>query len=131
MSNQISSNGYYHATPGRLRVRVTNLRNRSRIAKSLEVLIMSEPGVKHVRANHITGNVLVVFDERITYHKAVLAALANLGHRPLICEKGQDCAEAEVDAICELGVSLGKQLAKAAIKQVLVGSPALILLDLL
>lgn len=133
MSNQIFSNGYYHATPGRLRVRVTNLKNRLKTAKSLEVLLMSEPGVKHVRANHVTGNVLVVFDERITYHKAILAALANIGHRPLICKRTDACAEAEAeaDAICELGVTIGKRIARMAIKQALMGSPALILLDLL
>ncbi len=131
MSNQIVNDGYYHAMPGRLRVRVTHLKNRPKIAKSLEVLMMSEPGVTHVRANHVTGNVLVVFDERMTYHKAVLAALANLGHHPLICKKDEDCSEAEADAICELGVSLGKQIAKAAIKRALTGSPALILLELL
>lgn len=129
MSNQIPNNGYYHAMPGRLRVRVTNLKNRARTAKSLEVLMMSEAGVKHVRANSVTGNVLVVFDERMTYHRAVLASLADLGHRPLVCEREEDCAEAE--AMCDLTVEIGKRIAKAAIKRAFVGSPALILLDLL
>lgn len=129
MSNQILSDGYYHATPGRLRVRVTNLKNRTESAKSLEILIMSETGVKHVRANPVTGNVLVVFDERMTYHRAVLASLANLGHTPLICQRVE--CEAEADAMCELGMTLGKQIAKAALKRAFVGSPALLLLELL
>ena len=129
MSKQIVNNGYYHATPGRLRVRVTNLKNRADTAKSLEVLMMSEVGVKHVRANAVTGNVLVAFDERMTYHRAVLESLADLGHAPLICEREQDCAEAE--AMADLGVTLGKHLAKAALKRAFVGSPAMILLELL
>lgn len=129
MSNQILNDGYYHATPGRLRVRVTNLKNRAKTAKSLELLLMSEAGVKHVRANAVTGNVLVVFDEGMTYHHAVLQSIADLGHTPLVCEQARDCAEAE--AVCDLGVALGKQIAKAALKRALGGSPALLLLELL
>jgi hypothetical protein len=129
MSRNIRSNGYYHATPGRLRVRVTNLKNRSESARSLEMLMMSQPGVTHVRASALTGNVLVSFEERMTYHLAVLESLADLGHTPLACESGDDCAEAE--AMCDLGMVLGKHIAKAALKKVLVGSPAMILLELL
>ncbi len=52
-------NGYYHATPGRLRVRVTGIKKKKDVSKSLELLLASQPGISHVRANAITGNVLV------------------------------------------------------------------------
>lgn len=128
MASQNNINGYYHATRGRLRVRVTNLKNRTDHARSLEVLMMSEPGVKHVRANPVTGNVLVCFEEQTTYHRAVLESLAALGHLPQVCEIVDD---PEAEAACDLAIELGKQLAKGAIKRALIGSPMLFLLELL
>lgn len=128
MSFENTTNGYYHATRGRLRVRVTNLKNRVKQARSLELLMMSEPGVKHVRANHVTGNVLVCFEEQTTYHRAVLQSLAALGHVPQVCQIIDD---PEAEAACDFAIELGKQLAKSAIKRALVGSPVLILLELL
>lgn len=123
-------NGYYHATPERLRVHVNNLKSRQRTAKSLEILLLSQPGIKGVRASHITGNVLVKFDERITSHETVLQSLADLGHMPLVCGNTQDTTIAD-GSLCDLGISLGKNLAKVALKQALAGSPAAIILELL
>lgn len=128
MTLQTTANGYYHATRGRLRVRVTNLKNRKENARSLEVLMMSEPGVTHVRANHVTGNVLVFFEEQTTYHGAVLQSLATLGHLPQICEIADD---PEVEAACDLAIELSKKLAKTAVKKALVGSPIMLLLELI
>jgi hypothetical protein len=122
--------GYYHATPGRLRVRVNNLKNRQRTAKSLELLLLSQPGIKGVRASHITGNVLVKFEERITSHETVLQSLADLGHMPIVCENTQNTAIVD-GSLCDLGISLGKNLAMVALKQALAGSPVAIILELL
>ena len=128
MTSQNSTNGYYHATRGRLRVRVTNLKNRKDQARSLEVLMMSEPGVTHVRANPMTGNVLVCFEEKTTYHGAVLQSLAALGHLPQICEIVDD---PEAEAACDMAIELGKQLCKSALKRALEGSAMMILLELI
>ena len=129
MASQNTANGYYHATRGRLRVRVTNLKNREENARSLEVLMMSEPGITHVRANHRTGNVLVFFEEKTTYHRAVLESLALLGHLPQVCEMATD--DPDVEAACDLAIELGKQLAKSALKTALAGSPMMILFELI
>jgi|GEM_PF-970669 len=125
-----SSNGYYHATPGRLRVRVANLKNDRQAAKSLELLLLSQPGITGVKANHITGNVLVKFNESVTFPQAILQSLADLGHIPLTCENKPD-ATWDSDAICDFGLTLGKNLTKIALKQALSGSAAAIILELL
>lgn len=127
---RVSCAGYYHATPGRMRVRVSGLRGNTQAARSLEVLLVSELGISHVRANSTTGNVLVRFDEDALSCGDILQDLADLGHMPILTES-QSEEEAFDARLCSVGVSLGKTLAKAALKQALRGSPAAIILELL
>ncbi len=126
----VSCAGYYHATPGRMRVRVSGMKGNAQAARSLEVLLMSESGINHVRANPTTGNVLVRFDEDALHCGDILQDLADLGHMPVLTE-GQSEGEARDARLCGIGMSLGKTLAKAALKQALAGSPAAIILELL
>lgn len=117
-------NGYCHLTPGRVRVRVGNLRNNHEAAKSLEVLMASQSGVKHVRANPITGNVLVRFDHKMLSHEDVFESLADLGHLPKLAAYGASSpADSQLSAI-------GMKIARVALKQALSGTPAAILLEL-
>jgi Ca2+-transporting ATPase len=50
------------AVPGRLRLKVAGLRRSERIKSELETRIVCMPAVLSVRANPLTGNVLVIFD---------------------------------------------------------------------
>lgn len=122
--------GYYHATPGRVRVRVSGIKERRDVARSLEVLLLSQPGISQVRANPVTGNVLVRFDCRAMSHTDVLKGLADLGHVPLIATSKREMDELD-SKLCEIGLCVGAKLAKAALKQALRGSPASIILELL
>ncbi len=125
--------GYHHVTPGRMRVRVTGIKGERQAARSLEVLLTSQPGITHVRANPLTGNVLVRFDEEAMTSGDVLQSLADLGHLPLLSETSDRQAEQDAtdSKLSEIGISLGKTLAKAALKQALGASPAAIILELL
>lgn len=123
-------NGYFHATPGRIRVRVVNLKDRVASARSLEVLMMSQPGIKHVRANPVTSNVLVKFDQDVMSHEDVLQSLADLGHLPVLSERQEQESNVD-DRLCELGICLGMTIAKTALKQALKGSPAALFIELL
>lgn len=130
MSEKTCNGGYCHKTPGRIRVRVTNLRNRNKAAKSLEVLLVSQPGISHVRANPITGNVLVHFDVTKTTHNGVLKSLEDLGHYPMLAGKGNDIDQ-NMEMFSEIGMNIGKNLARIALKEALKGSAAAIILELL
>lgn len=127
-SNRYSD--YCHVTPGRMRVRVTNLRNNREAAKSLQVLMASQPGIKHVCANPVTGNVLVLFSPDVLACEDVLKSLADLGHYPgaarPIARTSTISPEIE-NQFSEIGV----RIAKVALKRALSGSPAAILLELL
>lgn len=128
MSKEIFA-GYCHITPGRLRVRVSNLKNRQEAAKSLEVLMVSQPGIKHARANPVTGNVLIRFDSKLASCESVLESLADLGHLPILDQK--ESAPQYDSALCDLGMCIGKNLVKVALKQALGTTSAAILLELI
>jgi hypothetical protein len=122
---------YLHATPGRLRVKVRNLKNNEEAARSLEVLLRSQPGIHHVRPNPVTGNVLVVFDQDAMSHSDVIEALVDLGHLPaspadLIC-----FSQSDSESLRRIGFSVGTRLAKVAISQLFAGHPVGLILNLL
>lgn len=119
-------NQYCHVTPGRVRVRVSNLKNNREAASSLQVLLVSQPGIEHVCANPVTGNVLVTFDRSCLTHLDILQSLADLGHFPM------KSAAPTGSAVLEPQLSeIGMKIAKVALKQVLSGTPVAILLELL
>ncbi len=63
-------------TPGRMRVHLPDWQGEP--ADRIEAWVRKRPGVEHVEANPLTGNVLVRFDPRRTTSDALLAALARL-----------------------------------------------------
>ena len=130
MSERTCNRGYCHKTPGRLRVRVTNVRNNRESAKSLEVLLVSQTGISHVRANHVTGNVLIHFDSKLKTHDTVLKSLEDLGHVPHFSNKELE-PDQSMEMFSDIGINIGKNLAKIALKQALRGSAAGIILELL
>lgn len=117
--------------PGRVRVTVRNLKGDVEAAKSLEVLLHSQPGVNKVRASHITGNVLVGFDVATVSHEDILRDLVDLGFYPQIDTRQYEKSVVREITLSDLGMELGKRLAMAALKQALNGSPAAIILDLI
>lgn len=118
--------------PGRTRVRVTGLKGKTEKAKSLELLLHAHQGVEHVSANPLTSNVLIRFDAKVTSHEAVLIALEDLGHLPLAPSSSTDSNTKPSDKLLnDIGLNLGKELAKIALKQALKGSPAALILELI
>lgn len=115
--------GYHHQTPGRLRVRVTNLKNRVEAAKSLQVLLCSQSGVKRVSANPVTANVLISYDPKLLSYEDIMESLADLGHLPVLSKQE---VETENYDLSGFGMSLAKICLKSALK----GTPAGVILEL-
>ena len=63
------------AAPGRARLRVIAVRGRRVFACRLEARISSEAGIREVRANALTGSVLVHFDPTRVETRALIAAV--------------------------------------------------------
>ena len=69
-----------HSLPGRLRVAVPRLRRDARAAAAVRARLRRLPGVGTVRANPLTGSILVEHDGRPGGEAAILSCLADAGH---------------------------------------------------
>jgi hypothetical protein len=70
---------YVHMLEGRLRIKVSEIKRAPERAKELKKTVSRLKGVSHVRANDITGNVLVLFDPDHTNHYHIIGRVKDLG----------------------------------------------------
>jgi hypothetical protein len=69
---------YVHHVPGRLRVRIPEIRKNA--AKAAEVkCLLDLYGVDHLKVNHLTGSVVATFDPELTTADELLAILRHKG----------------------------------------------------
>ena len=70
---------YIHKLDGRLRIKIPEIKGSPVRASRLEDMLGSMKGVTIVKANPLTGNVLIKFEPGATGHDHILKALRNLG----------------------------------------------------
>ena len=70
---------YVHMLEGRLRIKVSEIKGSPDKAIEIESTIRELKGVSEVKANHLTGNVLVLFDSEETNHFHIIGTLKDLG----------------------------------------------------
>jgi copper chaperone CopZ len=70
---------YIHMLEGRLRIKVSEIKGSADKAVEVEGTIKDLQGVTHVKANSVTGNVLVLFDSDETNHYHIIGTLKDLG----------------------------------------------------
>jgi hypothetical protein len=71
---------YVHAINGRLRVKVPEVRRSPAFARRVEDLFRSLDGIREVRANPVTGNVLFLHDPARIPAREILAGLVAAGY---------------------------------------------------
>ena len=71
---------YSHAIPGRLRIKILQVKSSQVNAQKVERVLRSLDGVNSVTANPLTGNVLVLFDSQSLTHTDVLETLIRQGY---------------------------------------------------
>lgn len=69
-----------HALPGRLRAHVPGWTRQEQ--GKLEMRLRQLPGIQHIQANAVTGNVLILFDASVTDQQTVLAAIRTRERAP-------------------------------------------------
>jgi Ca2+-transporting ATPase len=77
MASSLSS--YLHILDGRLRVKVPAVKRSVEQANRIESEIRKLEGVREVKANPATGNVLVHFDHQVLQHTHILDLLKEQG----------------------------------------------------
>ena len=76
----MKTSSYSHVTPGRLRIKIPKVKDSQADAQRVERVLRRINGVKSVRANPLTGNVLVLFDSDALTHKDVVDILVQQGY---------------------------------------------------
>jgi copper chaperone CopZ len=74
------SSTYLHVIGGRLRIKIPHVKNSLSAANTIERFLENMDGVKSVKANPATGNVLVHFDAEAVRHHEIVEALGKQGH---------------------------------------------------
>jgi len=69
---------YCHIIDGRIRIKVPEVKGSHAMAGEVEGELAKLNGVAHVKANPLTGNVLVLFDSQVINHYHVIAVLKDL-----------------------------------------------------
>jgi Heavy metal associated domain 2 len=71
---------YSHAIPGRLRIKIPQVKGSEVNAQKVERVLRSRDSVNSVKANPLTGNVLVLFDADSLTHTDVIDILIQQGY---------------------------------------------------
>jgi len=71
---------YVHMLEGRLRIKVSEMKGSPANTVEIESAISRLKGVSHVKANEVTGNLLVLFDPDLTNHYYIIGTLKDLGY---------------------------------------------------
>jgi copper chaperone CopZ len=104
---------YVHVLNGRLRIKVPEVKGSTRVANVVTEAVSALPGIADVTANHLTGNVLVLYNSAVCSPDQIVA-----------CLKGLNCLSVPLSALNPQPVyrrveTLGSRLAEAAIRSTL------------
>ncbi len=73
--------GYYiHNTPGRLRLKIPQLKRNVRLADEISLLLNEKNGVQSVEINTLTGSLKVNFNDSVVSSNLLLNLLSQEGH---------------------------------------------------
>ncbi len=114
--------GYYlHEIPGRLRVKIPDLKRNPQSAWDVQVLLKNLPGVKSISANTITGSIIVHYDQRLMNTAAIVNILAREGYIDLA--KVLFNKERKENAIDVVAQAVSKAIVGFVLDRALQGTP--------
>ena len=104
---------YVHAIHGRIRVKVPEVKRSSTFARRIEGWLGSMEGIQEVRANPVTGNVLILHDPDRIAGREILGALIAAGYM------GMGIAAADEPVAEESPAVLAAQVAELLCHQII------------
>jgi hypothetical protein len=104
---------YVHAINGRMRVKVPEVKRSVKFALRIEGWLGSMDGVREVRANPVTGNVLILHDPEKIAGREILGALIAAGYM------GMGIAEADESVPADKAIVPATQVAELLCLQVI------------
>lgn len=120
---------YIHTVPGRLRIKTPSIKGDSVKARELEGIAAEIPGVCSAAANHITGSLLVNYDEDGVSPGRIIEVFNRNGHfDPTRVIHGNKALE---EGLTRTGKFLGKALLGIIADRMLEGTPLSLLAAIL
>lgn len=89
---------YVHALEGRLRIKIPAAKGNGRTAREIERHLRHFAGVDHVSANPTTGNVLILYNSRLTEQGRIISSLQELGY---LSQTSPGAGEADPQGVME------------------------------
>jgi hypothetical protein len=105
---------YVHAINGRMRIKVPEVKRSVEFARRIEGWFRSFEGIREVRANPVTGNVLILHDPDRIATREILGALITAGYMGMGIARADEPAAPEAAAVLamEVAEALCYQLAR-------------------
>lgn len=120
---------YLHDVPGRLRIKIPDLKRNILLAQELSRLLNDLSGVESATANAVTGSIIVHYDPEITSSSSILTFLAREKHIDLA--KAVSSEKHLEKALAHVGRAASKALLGLALDRAFQGSPLSILTALI
>lgn len=118
--------GYYvHEVPGRMRVKIPELKKDHTRARRIENTLEDMNGVSRISVNTLTGSVVVTFDPLVTSSRAILSELSQEGHIDLA--RAISGGQHFDNTAKKIGAAVSKAVLGLALDRALQGSPLSIL----
>jgi hypothetical protein len=95
------ASSYVHALEGRLRIKIPAAKGNDRKAREIECHLRHFAGVDHVSANPTTGNVLILYNSRLTEQGHIISSLEESGY---LYQTGQGYGDAAMASSAPHGV---------------------------
>jgi copper chaperone CopZ len=99
---------YLHILDGRLRIRVPEVKRSPDKARHVEETLQSMSGITHVKANPMTGSVLVLFESQVVTHDHIVEKLRSIQClsitriRPQHNDNGRGIGDVLIRSVAEL-----------------------------
>jgi hypothetical protein len=116
---------YIHHVPGRLRVRLPQLKRNPAYAADLRVGLQRRDGILSVECNAITGSLLVIYDPRTISLGSLQEAIPEIPiAKPVcpVCSSPRSASSEIVEGIGDKLVSMAMEKAMAHSARVLLGA---------
>jgi hypothetical protein len=116
---------YLHDVPGRLRIKIPDLRRNLHLGQELQRLLNSFSGIESTTANTLTGSLVVCYDPEIISSSSILTFLSREKYIDLA--KAVSSEQHMEKALSLAGQAASKALLGLALDRALQGSPLAIL----
>ncbi|MBI5251747.1 MAG: hypothetical protein HY912_19820 [Desulfomonile tiedjei] len=116
---------YVHEVPGRLRIKIPNLKRNPQLAEDLQELLNSLSGINSISVNTVIGSMIVLYDPETVSSGAILTFLSREGY--IDVAKAISSEQHLEQALGAVGKAASKALIGFALDRALQGSPFAIL----